>query len=125
MLGAHALNSWLTIRRGKQRIREVVREVYPKAGVFAVRGSSYVDPQRLAFFITTATDAESSKLRETQGLYEQLCDALRQAGYPPAAVPSVKFRIESQQTVDRDYGGSWAEAIEMPQVSQSSPTHHR
>jgi hypothetical protein len=35
-------------------------------------------------------------------------------GYPLASIPSVKFRIESQETADRDYGESWAEAMEMP-----------
>ena len=35
-------------------------------------------------------------------------------GYPADAVPFVHFRIESQETVDRDYGGSWVEESEMP-----------
>jgi hypothetical protein len=62
--------------------------------------------RHLAIFITTRTGEESSKLRDDPSLYKQLCDAMLRAGYPPAAVPFVKFRVESQETVDRDYGGS-------------------
>lgn len=43
-----------------------------------------------------------------------------QTGYPPAVVPFVKFRSESEETVDRDYGGNWAEANEMPQIASES-----
>jgi hypothetical protein len=43
-----------------------------------------------------------------------------QAGYPPAIVPFFKFRIESEETVDRDHGGSWAEADEMPPIASES-----
>ena len=92
----------------------LVRERCPNASVFSKQGPRRVEPQPLAIFITTATDEESSKLREDPTLYKQLCDTMLQAGYPPDWIPSIKFRIESQETVDREHGGSWAEAIEMP-----------
>jgi len=108
------LRLWLTIRRAKQQIKKLARERCPNANVFSKQGSASIEHQPLAIFITTATDEESSRLRDDPSLYNQLCDAMRQAGYPAPAIPFVKFRIESQETVDRDYGGSWAEAIEMP-----------
>jgi hypothetical protein len=108
------LKSWLTLRHAKRGIRKLVRERFPNTDVFSIQGSGRIEPRRLAIFITTTTDEESGKLRDDPSLYQQLCDAMIRSGYPPVAVPLVKFRIESQETVDRDYGGSWAEAIEMP-----------
>jgi hypothetical protein len=53
-------------------------------------------------------------MRAEPNLYQQFCDALILVGYPTEATPHVHFRIESQETVDRDYGGSWQEESEMP-----------
>jgi hypothetical protein len=108
---------WLSIYRAKQKIKRLARERYPNANVFSERAA---DPRSLAIFIATATDAESSAMRNDSGLYKQLSDTLLQTGYPPAAIPFIKFRIESQETVDRDYGGSWAEAAEMPRISSKT-----
>ena len=41
-------------------------------------------------------------------------DALTTAGYPQETDPVVHFFVQSQETVDREYGGSWYEAAEMP-----------
>jgi hypothetical protein len=110
----YTLRLWLAVRRAKQRIKTLARKRCPNANVFSKQGPRRIEHQPLAIFITTATDEESGKLRDDPTLYKQLRDTMLQAGYPPDAIPSVKFRIESQETVDRDYGGSWAEAIEMP-----------
>jgi hypothetical protein len=56
---------------------------------------------------------ERDRMRAEPNLHQQLCNALVQAGYPSDAVPNVHFRFESQETVDRDYGGSWQEEGEM------------
>lgn len=53
-------------------------------------------------------------MRGEPQLYQRLTGVLLRVGYPADAVPFVPFRIESQETVDRDYGGSWAEESEMP-----------
>jgi hypothetical protein len=66
------------------------------------------------FLIATPTDNERDLLRQAPDTHQQFCDALLRAGYPQEAVSGVHFRIESQETVDRDYGGSWDEATEMP-----------
>lgn len=59
-------------------------------------------------------------MREDPSRSQQLSDMMLQTGYPPAVVPFVKFRSESEETVDRDYGGNWAEANEMPQIASES-----
>jgi hypothetical protein len=53
-------------------------------------------------------------LRREPQLYQQLSGALLRVGYPADAVPFAHFRIESQETVDQDYGGNWVEESEMP-----------
>ena len=53
-------------------------------------------------------------MRAEPNLYQQLCNALVKVGYPSDAAAGVRFRVESQETVDRDYGGSWQEESEMP-----------
>ena len=73
-----------------------------------------IDPRYLTFWIATKTDRERDQLRRDAGLPQELRDALLRAGYLPDAVPMVHFLIESQETVDRDYGGNWYEAKEMP-----------
>ncbi len=105
---------WLTIRRAKRAIRNVARQRVPNAGTFSVHGATAINPENVGFWITTSTDNERDLLRQAPETYEQFCDALMRAGYPQDAVPRVHFRIESQETVDRDYGGRWGEATEMP-----------
>jgi hypothetical protein len=58
------------------------------------------------FRIAVSTDRERDDLRKEPLLYERLSGALRLVGYPPETVSLVHFRIESQETVARDYGGS-------------------
>jgi len=82
--------------------------------VFSQQGATRIDPRHLAIWITTKTDTERDRLRSDQTLHQQLCDSMLLVGYSSDAVPLVHFVIESQETVDRDYGGSWREAAEMP-----------
>jgi hypothetical protein len=64
--------------------------------------------------ITTDTDKERDLLRHDPDIYRQSADAPLRAGYSPKSVPLVHFGIKSQETEDRDYGGSWREASQMP-----------
>ena len=105
---------WPTIRRARKRIREVARQRCSTAKVFSHQGATKIDPRYLNFLITTDTDRERDLMRNDSQIYEQFCNALLNAGYPRQAIPSVHFSIESQETVDRDYGGRWNEATQMP-----------
>jgi len=101
----------LALRRAGQEIEEVARRYCPTAKVVSFSGAT---PARSSFRIAVATDGVRDRMRNGPELYQQFCGALLRAGYPEDAVPFVHFRIESQETVDRDYGGSWAEEAEMP-----------
>ena len=105
---------WTVIRRARREIREVARQRIPKAEVFTHEGANALNPGHLAFCITTATDKERDLLCEDPEIYQQFRNALLRAGYPQDTVPVVHFGIESQETVDRDYGGSWSERTQMP-----------
>jgi hypothetical protein len=102
---------WLAVRRARREIERIARHHCPTAKAFSRQGAT---PRHLSFRIVTTTDKERDRMRAEPNLHQQFCNALVHAGYPSDAVPSVHFRIESQETVDRDYGGSWQEEGEMP-----------
>ena len=99
------------VRRARREIEAIARQYCAAARADSFRGAT---PKHLAFRIAVSTDNERDHLRGQRNLYQQFCEALAHAGYPSDAIPSVRFRIESQETVDRDYGGSWHEEREMP-----------
>jgi hypothetical protein len=99
------------VRQAVREIEVVARRYCPTATVTSRQGAT---PDHLSFRIAVYTDRQRDQLRKEPMLYQQLHDALVRVGYPPDSVPSVHFRIESQETVDREYGGSWHEESEMP-----------
>lgn len=105
---------WPAVRRARREIRTIARRRVPHANVFSTMGRATITHGNLWFLIRTDTDKERDILRGDPDVYQQFTDALLSAGYPPNSVPLVHFGIESQETVDRDYGGSWREASEMP-----------
>ena len=70
--------------------------------------------KHFSFRVAVRTDRERDHMNGEPHLFQQLTGALLRVGYPADACPFVHFRIESQETVDRDYGGSWIEESEMP-----------
>ena len=106
-----SLKFWLAVRRAKREIEAIARHHCPNAEVSSRRGAT---AKHLSFRIAVNTDKERDCMRAEPNLYQQFCNALVRVGYPSEAAPGVRFRIESQETVDRDYGGSWREESEMP-----------
>src|SRR5258708_17220063 len=105
---------WTVIRRARREIREEARQRIPKAEVVTHEGATALNPGHLAFCITTATDQERDLLCEDPEIYQQFRNSLLRPCYPQDTGPVVHFGIESQETVDRDYGGSWTERTQMP-----------
>jgi hypothetical protein len=97
---------WLKIFRAKKKIKRLVRQIYADANLFSF-GATNIDPQYLAIWITTQTDSERDNLRAKPELIDKFRTTLSEAGYPREAVPKVGFEFESQETVNRDFHGSW------------------
>jgi hypothetical protein len=103
---------WIRIRRAKREIAKLVKARLPTIRIFSTPGASLIDLERVDFVIATDTDEEAQALRDDYpNLYSQLCETMIRVGNPSAAVPLLRFPIESQQTVDREFGGSWHEAM--------------
>jgi len=102
------------IRRARRGITEVARQRVPNAEVVCFQGASAISPWHLGFCIRTGTDEDRDLLRRDPQIHQEFRNALVRAGYPMNAVLVVPFGIESQETVDRDYGGSWDKRTETP-----------
>jgi len=89
----------------------IARRYCPTAKAFGWRGSRIGQP---SFCVEVATDEQRDRVVQESSLYQQLQNALYAAGYASNVVPSIHFRIESWETLDREYGGSWWDAMEMP-----------
>ena len=72
-------------------------------------GATHSDLKHLAIWISTPTDADRDALRGDPTFIAALYDALRKASYPTIEIAG--FAFESQETVDRDYGGNWWYAV--------------
>jgi hypothetical protein len=110
----YAWRLWPAIRRARREIEKAVRQRVPDAEVVSSQGTTAINPGYLHFAIKTKTDRERDLLRQDPNLHKEFRDALARVGYPTNTVPVVHFGIESQETVDRDYGGSWYQASQGP-----------
>jgi hypothetical protein len=93
---------WKT-RRG---VRQLIRRDFPDADVSSM-GMSSIDPKYFCILINVKTDREKHRLLEDGELDNKIRQIALSAGYPEESVPLISFSIESQQTVDRDFNGSW------------------
>lgn len=70
-------------------------------------GAYDIDPKYLVIWICIETDKEKSVLNSQSDLKIRMRNVLFQHGYPETAIPFVHIEFESQETVDRESGGSW------------------
>lgn len=62
-------------------------------------------------WLVTATDAEKAEVAKRGLLRAEVLAALREAGVQSDLVEQTHITVESQETVDRDYEGSWYYAM--------------
>lgn len=70
-------------------------------------GAYYINPENLVFWICVQTDKMKSTLKSDTMLGNEMRKILYKHNYPEKACPSVFIDFESQETVNRDSGGSW------------------
>ena len=102
---------WLATRRAKRGIDVVAQMYCPTAKAFKWRSSPSEQP---SFCIEIPTDEQRNRILQDPDSHRKFRDAARDAGFPPDIISRIRFRVESRETLDRDYGGNWWEAMEMP-----------
>ena len=106
------IRRWIRTRRAKREIVRLLWQRLPNVRVISTPGGSLFNIERMSYVIATDTDSQAESLRQDYpNLYSQLCQAMIRVGYPEAAVAKMMFPIESQETVDREFGGSWQQAL--------------
>ena len=98
------------IKTVESTMLKAVRERLPTAGLFST-GDVHVAPSKLVLWATTQTDAERDTLAADDALEPLMRETLKRVGYPSGAIARVRLDFQSQETVDRDFGGSWFQAI--------------
>lgn len=64
-----------------------------------------------AVWLGTSSDAEAARLRARTELLERVASALHGAGFTSSELAELAVVVQSQETVDRDYAGSWFFAL--------------
>src|SRR5579863_3696993 len=106
------IRRWIRIRRAKREIIRVLSQRVANARVISTPGASLINTDRMSYVIATDTDRQAESLRQDYpNLYLLLREAMMRVGYPEEAVARLTFPIESQETVDREFGGSWQQAL--------------
>ena len=62
-------------------------------------------------WLVTASDAAADAVRDHPGLHERVVTLLRSAGLAEQDLADLRVEVQSQETVDRDYEGSWFHAM--------------
>jgi hypothetical protein len=70
-------------------------------------GANYIHPGFLVFWIRIQSDKERDRLRSDVQLMHRLRQTLIEAGYPEEGRNDVDINFESQETINREYGGNW------------------
>lgn len=71
----------------------------------------FVEPYRVSAWLATATDAERDKLGRDQPFLTEVRDVVASEGLPSGRARVNATVAQSQETVDRDYEGSWFYAL--------------
>ncbi len=105
-IGGMGWSLYPKILRSRRAIKQVLRKhgyTFPVSSF----GATGIDPRYLCVCINVDADAERDRLLADSGLFDEFRLALLRSGYPAESVPLVSFSVESQETVDRDFGGNW------------------
>lgn len=64
-----------------------------------------------AVWLCTSTDHEATQLRAHPALISRATATLAEAGFAAPELHDLVVTVQSQETVDRDYSGSWFNAL--------------
>jgi hypothetical protein len=73
--------------------------------------SAFPDQQPFAVWLGTATDSEAARLRTSPTIHARVRDVLVAHGFEEQDLGELVVVVQSQETVDREYDGSWFYAL--------------
>lgn len=73
--------------------------------------AAFPEQDEFAIWLCTATDQERDRLGLDQPRIDQVRTILLEAGFSPNQLHGLVTTVQSQETVDRDYEGSWFYAL--------------
>lgn len=98
---------------GLSRARRRLLRAYADAGVTDIQLVGYMRLAGVAAWFCTATDDERDKLAShLPELERRFREILGEIGFPEAQVAECTVTVESQDTVDRDWGSNWRVAMQ-------------
>jgi len=93
-------------KRATRAIIAHARSITPGAWGFSF-GAIDIDPKHLSVWVATKTDAQRDRLASNPAVSDRFRQILAAEGYPASVLDEVNFTFESQETVDREFGGNW------------------
>ena len=105
MIGEFRTDLEPLVKRTEVAILRVVHEVVPTARLDRI-GPIDINGPSWSCWIITDSDAERGQLANDKRLRAALDNATSNEGFPPDS-----FTFQSQETVDRDFEGSWFYAM--------------
>ena len=94
------------ICRVEDRLRDYLKpRGYSKLGVDHI-GATYINPKHLAICIALGTDEEVEKF-DLMEITKMVHQWLEEEKYPHEAIKHVGVRVDSQETVNREFNGNW------------------
>jgi hypothetical protein len=109
-----------------KEVQKLLRQIVEAQGVRVQHISAFGYKYDSAFWIAVDTDLERDRLKADQALLQKLHSVFEQAGYlkiihdtwdKEINKPALEYLkhpgivIESQETVDRDWGGNWYQCM--------------
>ncbi|WP_143448218.1 hypothetical protein [Kineosporia sp. A_224] len=85
---------------------EIVRRLTDLGVVRAEYVSAFPEDD-FAIWIATESDADLAALQQVDDLHDRVARVLRDIGFVDAELRGLLVCTQSQETVDRDYAGSW------------------
>jgi hypothetical protein len=98
---------WLTFRSAIAKFKKSSAAQYPVADIFGF-GGHYMDSLPPSVWFITKTDEDRHRLSQDESLIIAFKEVLQRTSYPSGEVSSLLFVCESQETVNRDFRGSWS-----------------
>jgi hypothetical protein len=102
--------AWRTRRAMHRGVRDVVHDLKTQGVVRAIPFLGFhVEP---VVWLVTTTDAEREAVIQDGIPREFVIERLRRAGVRPDLAAGAGVVVESEETVDRDFGGNWRIAMQ-------------